>query len=319
MLSDSFFLRPTFTKAIIQQLQRGRSINLIGKEGSGRRRLLEDIQKSGLLETTVVLINLKNYRLSYEGFMRDFCSQLEKDNYKADTLNGIIEKYEENKERIFIFLHNFDALLNNQSVDGKYDTCFYDNLNYIKNKSNIALICVTEKPHDQSLVFIAGKPHRNSWLDLEKKHIPKLTNEEITLELERQSLSKPILKNESVAIAKMVTHQKDKQVEFLRYLTDEIIYAGDSKMNLQKQLKKWRKRFNTLDSSYLSPADIDRAKEKIAFWRNLLGLDSENKVKNQWGLVLRIIIGFLTILGLIGVGNPTTLQPFIDVIKTWIP
>jgi len=48
MPNANYCLRPVFTERIIQLLQRGRSINLIGAEGTGRKRLLEDIQKSNL-------------------------------------------------------------------------------------------------------------------------------------------------------------------------------------------------------------------------------------------------------------------------------
>lgn len=62
-------------------------------------------------------------------------------------------------------------------------------LNACKNRANIALLGVTAQSHDQSVVFVNGKPHSNSWLDLERKAIPTLTHEEIVLEVQRKPLS----------------------------------------------------------------------------------------------------------------------------------
>src|SRR4030042_6539865 len=159
MLNYDHCLRPVFTERIVQLLQRGRSINLIGAKGTGRERLLEDIRRCNLPNTKMVLINLKGYRENYDGFIQAIWLELNGEGEPPNTLIELIERYEECNEQLFIFLYNFDALLNDLQVDQKYDASFYDTLNYIRNRPNAALVCVTQEPHDQSVVFVNGKPH----------------------------------------------------------------------------------------------------------------------------------------------------------------
>ncbi|MCP4148385.1 MAG: hypothetical protein GY757_11600 [bacterium] len=75
----SHSLRKEFTATIIQTLVRDRiSINLIGAKGTGKTRLLEDIQKTALLpKVLIVNINLKSYVNTYAGLLREVHSQLQ--------------------------------------------------------------------------------------------------------------------------------------------------------------------------------------------------------------------------------------------------
>ncbi len=220
-------LRPVFTERIIQLLQNGRSINLIGPEGTGRKRLLEDSRKCDLPNAKIILVSLKNYRESYDGLIREIWSQLGKEGEKPSNLSELIERCEGRNEQILLFLHNFDALLGNPHVDPKYDTTFYDTLNYCRNKPNIALVCVTEKPHDQSVVFVNGKPHGSSWLDLEHKPVPALTHEEIVLEVKRQLL--PLMREDQLLLIEAI-RAHEKPYKLLEYLREKILNREDANL-----------------------------------------------------------------------------------------
>jgi hypothetical protein len=67
-----------------------------------------------------------------------------------------------------LLLHHFDALLNNPDIHLGFGPRFFDQLNSLRNQ-RITLLCVTERPHDQSVVFSEGKPHGGSWLDLQQE------------------------------------------------------------------------------------------------------------------------------------------------------
>jgi hypothetical protein len=263
-------LRPVFTERIVQLLQRSRSINLIGTEGTGRERLLEDIRKCDLPNAKIILVNLKSYRESYDGLMREIWSQLGKEGEKPTNLSELIERCEDKDEQVLLFLHNFDALLNNPHVDPKYDTTFYDALNYCRNKPNIALVCVTKEPHDQSVVFVNGKPHSNSWLDLERKPLPALTHEEIVLEVKRQPLS--LLREELLSVIEAI-RRHEKPYKLLKYLREKILNREDATFPFQNRLKKWVKRFNKEEKNrVLSKKGVYTATKEMRTWGELTGI-----------------------------------------------
>jgi len=291
MPNYDYCLHPIFTERIVQLLQRGRSINLIGTEGTGRERLLEDIRKCELPGTKIVLVNLKSYRESYDGLMREIWSQLGKEGEKPSNLSELIERCEGRNEQILLFLHNFDALLNNPEVDLKYDTTFYDTLNYCKNKPNIALVCVTEEPHDQSVVFVNGKPHSNSWLDLERKPLPALTHEEIVREVKRQPLSLTI-EDQSSVIEAIRAHEKSYKL--LEYVREKILNREDATFPFQNRLKKWIKQFNKEEKNrVLSKKGVYAATKEMRTWGELTGI---SKLKTPFlllGDIGRFIAEFL--------------------------
>lgn len=78
-------------------------------------------------------------------------------------------------------LHNFDALLDDPAgLHDRYDAAFLNQLNALRNTACARLLCVTRKPHNQS-VF---KGH-SSWLNLELMYLPDLTDRQIAAELDR--------------------------------------------------------------------------------------------------------------------------------------
>jgi hypothetical protein len=263
-------LRPVFTERIVQLLQKGRSINLIGAEGSGRGRLLDDIQRCELPNTRIVLVNLKSYRESYAGFIQAVWAQLGQDGDKPATLSELIERCEAGNDQIWLFLNNFDDLLDNPQVDPKYDTTFYDALNACRNKPNITLVCVTEAPHDQSIVFVNGKPHSNSWLDLERKPLPPLTYEEIVLEVKRQPLALTLQEQSAVIDA---VRSAPKPYKLLEYLREKLGNREDASLPFQRRLQTWRKQFVKEEKRHLlSKKSVYQATQEMTTWSELTGI-----------------------------------------------
>lgn len=319
MSNTEHCLCPVFTKRIIQLLiEKGRSVNLIGAEGCGRKRLLEDIRDSKLPDTRVVLIDsVKSYQNNYAGLVRDVWTQLGKDGEAPETLGELFERYEENDGKILLLLHHFDALLDNRNVDANYNTAFYDCLNYLRNKPNIALICVTQKPHDQSVAVYDGATHRNSWLDLEKKELHPLTHDEIKAEILRHSLPNTLTTNDGMDLVDAIHTHPQRQYEFLNELVEKILCQTDQKLPFKKRLAKWKKEFDK-SRSLFSPAEIDRTREKIGFWRWMLGLDSEEKVTSRWKFALSVIVGLFSLLGALKVIKPEWVEPLMNLLKNWL-
>jgi hypothetical protein len=180
-------LRAEFTQSIIQSLINKRlSINLIGEKGTGKLRLLEDIRNCKLPDTVIVFVNLKSYVDNYKGLVREIHSQLGLNKEVPERLDQLFEGLEKQPVRYLVFLDNYDGLLDNPGNDDGYDVNFFDDLNFIKNKDNICLLCTTCQPHNSQPVFINKKSYRNSWLTLEKEMLPPLTRRQILEELERQ-------------------------------------------------------------------------------------------------------------------------------------
>ncbi len=68
-MQDAHFLRPALTKHIIQRLERGESLNLFGKPGIGKTRILDDIHDAAEPDKTfVIIVPFHGYANSYQGF-----------------------------------------------------------------------------------------------------------------------------------------------------------------------------------------------------------------------------------------------------------
>ncbi len=312
-------LRPTFTALVVKSLQNGRSVNLIGAEGAGRERLLEDIRRAAPPETAVVIVNLKNYRRSYDSLLDDVWRQLGKHGEKPVNLTALIEQCEQQNRQTFLCLHNFDALLGKTDNDAKYDKTFYDALNFCRNRPHIALICVTQKPHDQSLVYVDGKVISNSWLDLEQKQLPALTQLEIIAELDRTiAPDMPYLRQDNL-LGELVKRiqANPKPYDFLTFVADKFAAKEDADLPIKQRLPRWEKAFAKMNPT-LTPASINHIQEKFSFWRHALGF-APGKAQSRWKLMLKIAIAIVTSLGTLGLIKPELLKKLLELLNIWHP
>lgn len=273
-------LRPVFTQRIVQLLQRGRSINLIGGEDDERERLLEDIQHMTFPNTTILLVNIKQYRLTYDGLLKELWSQLGRKDEKPEGISELIEQYEGQDGRLFILMHNFDALLGTPDVASQYNVAFYDALNYVKNRPNIALVCATQQPHDRSVVFVEGALHRTSWIDLEPMRLPVLTHEEIVLEVKRQ-LPDILMKDRSALIEVIRKHKTPYKL--LVYLSEKLLNRENAELVFQKKLKLWLNLFQKDEKRRLLSMKSElTARNEISAWSEVTGISSLKGFLQYW-------------------------------------
>lgn len=250
----SHCLRAEFTQNIIQSLINKRlSINLIGEKGTGKTRLLEDIVNCKLPDTVIVFVNLKSYVDNYKGLVREIHSQLGLNKEVPERLDQLFEGLEKQPVRYLVFLDNYDALLDNPGNDDGYDVNFFDDLNFIKNKDNICLVCTTCQPHNSQPVFINKKSYRNSWLTLEKEMLPPLTRNQILQELERQ------VDKDDWQWLKSNHDEKELLQDYilehplpyprLCFLAGKFNKKTDEEIEtkFKKRLKRWMKEFNKLN------------------------------------------------------------------------
>ncbi|UCH93489.1 MAG: ATP-binding protein [Candidatus Aminicenantes bacterium] len=247
-------LRREFTLNIIRALIHKRlSINLIGEKGTGKTRLLEDIINCKLPDTVIVFVNLKSYVSNYKGLLREIHSQLEIGGKVPERLHQLFEGLEKQPVRYLVFLDNYDALLDNPGNDDGFDVNFFDDLNFIKNKDNICLLCTTCKPHNSQPVFINKKSYRNSWLILEKEMLPPLSRREILQELERQVDEyewlwlKANLKDKELVLE--YVQKLPLPYPRLCFLKGKLNKKTDEEIEIKfkKRLSKWMEEFNKLN------------------------------------------------------------------------
>jgi hypothetical protein len=118
--------------------------------------------------------------------MREIHAQMKSENEVPAKLADLFDGVERKSEYFLVFLANYDKLLNNTETDLNYDKQFFNDLNFIKNKDNVSLLCTTCKAHDTFLVYIGGESHGNSWLTLDPLDLPPLTRRQTIAELERR-------------------------------------------------------------------------------------------------------------------------------------
>lgn len=198
-------LRKSFTRNVYKKLKNGDSINLIGSEHTGRKRLLEDIKSLADQEgITTLLVDMKALRRNYEGFISEVHEQFgiistEQKLLEGSNLLAIVNEEDNqhiaivlanqltNHKRIFLLLHNYDAILGNENQ--KFPKQFFDDLNSLKNKSEISLCCVTEKAQSTYNVHYYDENEKvtvtMSWLVLTPIDIVRLKLPEIREEMNK--------------------------------------------------------------------------------------------------------------------------------------
>lgn len=289
----SHCLRPEFTRNIVQGLIRDRqSINVIGEKGTGKTRLLEDIRKCAVPDTQIIYIDLKSYTRKYSGLLREIHRQLRLMGDIPDKLDKLFEGLEKQPLYYLFFLDNYDCLLDNSRKDDKYDEAFIDDLNFIKNKDNVSLLCTTCRPHNSLIFFISGETDRNSWLTLELEHLPGLTAKQIRDEFERRLEETPYNQwmSRSPGEYKMmegVIHGEEFPYARLEFLSKRLIRQTpeETGIDFEKRLEKW------LDES--------EEEHKNSFRKKLHGLKTETECTVKASGLDKVKIPFKSILDFI--------------------
>ncbi|RKZ56784.1 MAG: hypothetical protein DRQ99_27930 [Candidatus Parabeggiatoa sp. nov. 3] len=233
---DSHNLRPFFTHTLIKTLQGGTLINLIATIGQGRKRLLEDIKKTQKRHVKILSADIVKYKNNYKELIQILWQQADNKGKSPTELQELILKLKKTGQHIIILLYNFDELLNNAYLDKKFDVHFFNQLNNLKHQSKISLLCVTTQPYDQSMMFIKGKKPCYSGLNLDKKRLPKLTHDEIKLELKCRDLS--LSRNELSQITWAVFSHAEPY-HLLDFFSYKIKNKEDENVEISQRIKMW--------------------------------------------------------------------------------
>ncbi|EIJ43765.1 hypothetical protein BegalDRAFT_2937 [Beggiatoa alba B18LD] len=245
-------LRPQFTEQLLTTLHRkgknGLALNLVGESGLGKGRLLADIKRCRLDNTQVLLADMAVYKDNYDRLIMHLWQQIQPcykgDKQVAVELWDIVRLFEKTDNYLVILLMNFDQLLNNPTLDKKYKLKFFDNLNTLRQHTNMMLICVTHRPHYLSNVFLEGEFYRQSWLNLQEMTLPALTRQEIITELvKRQKLVLTV--PETMALLQVIENHSQPYA-LLEYIARKLSVRQDKHLTINERVKKWESQFNEL-------------------------------------------------------------------------
>lgn len=245
-------LRPLFTDELLKLLQQGVSVNLIAQDGQGRKRLLQDIQAARLKNTKIIIVDIKRHLNSYDDLIQTLWHQLD-ETTTTTTWEELIAAINKRYNRAIIILHHFDDLLDNLSIDSKFNMNFFNQLNYISNNPHISLLCVTSQAHDQSMVCTEGLKRNYSWLDLDKKKLPKLSYDEIQFELKNRHL--PLTTEELSQMAWSV-HKHALPYTLLNFLATKIMQQENTELDFSARIEKWTKQFDARNRTVELPRFI---------------------------------------------------------------
>lgn len=211
-------LRPHYTDYIYKKLPQ-QSLNIYAKEGSGRQRLLDDLELLAMADEYKVLrINMKSYRSSYAGFLEEF--ELTKS---------------ESDEKIF--LDHFDAVLSNTMLGEGYDVNFFNQLNSFKNRADCSLLCITEEPY---LHYRFYSEHINSLspLELKSDKLTALQYLEIREELIQRQLG---LDEDDFNYLLQIINKHSQPYKFLDHVCNRLNAHANPNLAFKKRLKVWDK------------------------------------------------------------------------------
>lgn len=229
----SFCLRPSFSKTLlVELLVRGQSINLTGDSGQGKSRQLEDTKKlCQNLNLRVALVNLKDFRLKFEFFLKDLSMQLALGKTDFQDFEQLLDAIHLQKDSAFVILiDNMEVLNEYASNDKRYNANFASSINFLKNKDNIYLVCAS-KEWLKKAVF----DDETSILVLHRLGISTLRDVEIEAEIHRQCAQLTATHRSKVRRHVSTHTQAYKLLDFL--LTEAKVEYEEKKFD--KQLSKW--------------------------------------------------------------------------------
>ncbi len=260
-------LRPVFTARIAERVEKGASVNLIGGQGQGRGRLLDDLRRLPGEQVLWLSVNMKTCRASHSGFLGQLWEQSGLEGIRPPDFGQLTRRLAKSGRRAVFLLHHFDAILDNPDGDPKYDVRFLNALNALHNRGT-ALVCVTQRPYNDYVIVSGTKIHRGSTLDLAKEPIPALTLEEIKTELTRLRL--PIHEQEQALLATAVnveSHPADLIDLARRHLENQ----EDEERPFAERLEHWRRELR-LQARRVAPGRVLGWRHVVTTWWRATGL-----------------------------------------------
>lgn len=292
MPDNAHCLRPSFTLRLYERLLQGDSINLTGKPGAGCDRTLRDAERMAREEGyTVLRIDMNACKNSPGVFQQEVYEQLAQALPPADTLQPlppgdaaplhltqVLALQPAQNRQTFILLDNFHKILDNPQQ--RFPQRFFDDLNSLKNRPNVSLCCVTEKPHLHYRIHTADEHGQitatTSWLDLNVVELPPLHKEDIRAELARQMNALPAWQAEAdkEAIVNGL-HEHEHPVDLLRLLRThyEFEEPAPAAQRLRYCLRQYSEQYGLRPRQgwFSWPVLLGRLKDLSEIWKNLKG------------------------------------------------
>jgi len=243
-------LRPNTTKGLVERLQEGRSINLIGKKGTGRTRLLQDIKMlAEKQDITAVIIDFKRYRYNYDALV-------------AKKLPEVIRMHIDKKKPIFLLFNNFDYVFDDPKQ--RIPKHFFDNINAWKVYPKVAVLCVTQKSHKKHQIYYTDEKgeikHQASWLDLLIMELPALQMQEIRKELHRCLQQVTAWTNEE---------QQEYLVEQLHGVTPQMTFIKQLVISFQMN-PTWNAKQRWFKVREMYAKHIHKEKPSVCTWKGFI-------------------------------------------------
>jgi len=183
----STYLRPAFTASLAESLLAGACINLISAHGQGRRRTLHDLRHTLADSLHIIHMNMRTYKVDYKHFLSDVTIQLKRQEASPQSLDSILGLIEKEERKSLLILHNFDELRCPESLNAGFNIDFFQALNSINHRDNIAMLCVSEYAYSNYLLQVDGSEIPLSNLDAKAMDLPGITYDQILAELHRRN------------------------------------------------------------------------------------------------------------------------------------
>jgi len=183
------FLRPEFTSQITNQLLAGESINLISPHGQGRRRTLHDLRQNLPSSLQVFHINMRIYKHDYKAFYTNLFIPDTQPSTAFESFDILLNHIEARHQKNLLILHNFDELRKGKEIDRRYDEGFFLALNSIKQRRNMALLCVSTIAYKHYRLHADGSGYISSQINADPIPLPALNATQMLAELHRRDTS----------------------------------------------------------------------------------------------------------------------------------
>ncbi|MDQ6969952.1 MAG: hypothetical protein Q9M16_05540 [Mariprofundus sp.] len=190
---DNTSLRPEFTSELSHQLLAGASLNMISPHGQGRRRTLQDLQHQLPASLQIIHMNIRSYVSDYTGFFNHACAQSNIATAPPENLAELLDHIESGSKQQLFILHNFDELRPpdhiDADIDTQYDAHFFHAINSIKQRTHIALLCVSECEYHHYRLQADGSECLYASINAEAIILPALNSQQVLAELSRRDIS----------------------------------------------------------------------------------------------------------------------------------
>jgi hypothetical protein len=178
-LSFDHAFRPEMTKNLLQKMcLHGQCLNLYGRKGIGKGRMLQDLKKCEpeLRNSKFIPIDMKYHVENHARFLEKLAREC---GVVGQNLGQIIDKTKE-KAHLFLLLDNFEEVFDNPKKDKHYNSDFFDELNGLKNAGQ-KLIVVTQERHTSHIL-----DGRKSWLTVNEYEMPEHSYTQVSAEIKRR-------------------------------------------------------------------------------------------------------------------------------------